>query len=127
MAMELFDFEKIAAYQKARTYFSTINELIHKSSISPNMRDQLERAALSIPLNIAEGSGRISLKERRHFFTIARGSLYESWAILDIMNRRGNAVKTEEYQELYALAIEISKLLYAMIRNLNQRLQDLSL
>ena len=91
------------------------------------MRDQLERAALSIPLNIAEGSGRISLKERRHFFTIARGSLYESWAILDIMNRRGNAVKTEEYQELYALAIEISKLLYAMIRNLNQRLQDLSL
>lgn len=125
--MELFDFEKIAAYQKARTYFSTINELIHKSSISPNMRDQLERAALSIPLNIAEGSGRISLKERRHFFTIARGSLYESWAILDIMNRRGNAVKTEEYQELYALAIEISKLLYAMIRNLNQRLQDLSL
>jgi four helix bundle protein len=53
-----------------------------------NLRDQLERASLSIVLNIAEGAGRKSLADRQRFFTIAMGSLLESGAMLEVLLRR---------------------------------------
>ena len=47
------------------------------------LRDQLRRASLSIPLNIAEASGRVSANDRAKFFAVARGSTMECGAILD--------------------------------------------
>jgi four helix bundle protein len=47
------------------------------------MADQLRRAALSIPLNIAEGSGKTSGPDQRRFFSMARGSAMECAAIID--------------------------------------------
>ncbi len=41
--------------------------------------DQLRRAIVSVPSNLAEGSGRISVKEQLHFYEIAYGSLMESY------------------------------------------------
>jgi four helix bundle protein len=52
------------------------------------LRDQLERASLSIVLNIAEGAGRCSPAERRRHFIIALGSDYECAAILDVLRLR---------------------------------------
>src|SRR6267378_2756497 len=53
-----------------------------------NLRDQLERAFLSIVLNIAEGAGRCTPPERRRHFIIALGSVYECAAILDALRLR---------------------------------------
>lgn len=50
------------------------------------IRDQLLRASLSIALNITEGSGRISLKEKKRFYSIAMGSLREVQCIVRILN-----------------------------------------
>ena len=51
-----------------------------------NIKDQLGRASFSIVLNIAEGSGRFSKPDRRNFFIISRGSVFECVAILDILS-----------------------------------------
>ena len=53
-----------------------------------NLRDQLERASVSIALNIAEGAGRRSPADKARFYSMARGSATESAAILDILRLR---------------------------------------
>ena len=57
------------------------------------VKDQLERAALSIALNLAEGSGKPSLAEQRRFYGIALGSMRETQALLQIL-------KAQESQQL---------------------------
>ena len=59
--------------------------------------DQLRRSALSISLNIAEGAGKMSLRDRQRFFSIARGSAFETYAIFD-------ACKVMDLVELSMLA-----------------------
>ena len=49
------------------------------------LSDQLKRASLSIPLNIAEGYGKRTSKDRGRFYDIARGSAHECGAILDAL------------------------------------------
>jgi four helix bundle protein len=51
----------------------------------PSLRDQLERAAASIALNLAEGNARRTRPDRRHFFAIAQGSAMECAAAVDIL------------------------------------------
>ncbi|MCR9203027.1 MAG: four helix bundle protein [Halobacteriovoraceae bacterium] len=51
------------------------------------IRDQFERASLSIVLNLAEGSGRATEKDRRRFFVIAFGSLRETQCLLNLLNK----------------------------------------
>ncbi|HET7434823.1 MAG TPA: four helix bundle protein [Thermoanaerobaculia bacterium] len=49
--------------------------------------DQVVRAAISVPSNIAEGQGRATTRDRRHFLVQARGSLYELETQLEIIAR----------------------------------------
>ena len=79
--------------------------------------DQLNRAAFSVALNIAEGSGRFSKADRRNFFTIARSSVFECIAILDIQKEQG-FVTDIEFENLENQADELSRILFAMIKNL---------
>jgi four helix bundle protein len=55
------------------------------------LRDQLERASLSVVLNIAEGAGRRSRKDKARHYAIARGSAMECAAIIDVTGRRNLA------------------------------------
>lgn len=61
---------------------------------------QLVRAAFSVPSNIAEGQGRVSTRDRRHFFVQARGSLYELETQLEIITRAKIAYDASGVQPL---------------------------
>ena len=86
MTEPIFDHERLDVYRLAIEYV-TSSYRIAKSLRGPerHARDQWLRAAQSIPLNIAEGNGKQSLKDKNRFFEIARGSALECAAIHDIL------------------------------------------
>lgn len=59
-------------------------ELSEKSKTKGNLRDQLLRAASSISLNLAEGNGKFSVKEKKRFYKMAYASLKESQTIMRV-------------------------------------------
>ncbi len=75
--------------------------------------DQLKRALSSSILNIAEGNGRRSLKERRRFFDIAIGSAAEVASILDIALAYGYIGKSS-YEELHDVMLQVTRMLYKL-------------
>ena len=77
--------------------------------------DQIRRAVVSIPSNIAEGNGRGSRAEDAHFLGISRGSLFEVRTQLELAERFGYC---EISPETWEMIDEISKMLYAMISKL---------
>ena len=79
--------ESLIVYQMALKFHIGAMTLLPKRGCT-NLRDQLERASLSIVLNIAEGAGRKTVADRRRCFTIAMGSLLECGALLDVLSRR---------------------------------------
>ena len=60
------------------------------------LSDQLDRASISVPLNIAEGAGRSTPRERARHYTIARGSAVECLACLDLLELELTAPSTNE-------------------------------
>lgn len=82
-----FEFQKWTVYQKALEFVGLAYEICNHlpKDSATGLRDQLKRAAQSIPLNIAEGSSRYSTKDKTNFLRVARGSVYECVAILDLL------------------------------------------
>lgn len=114
----MFDFENLEVYKKAKAFNSIVcRALIAAGSLDSVTKNQLRRASLSIVLNIAEGTSRFSKPDRKNFCVIARGSVFECVAVFDILKDDG-LLSQEEFTRLYLLAEEISKMLFAMIRNL---------
>ena len=74
--------QKFKTYQLAKQFYHKSNNL----KLREPMRNQFQRASLSIVLNLAEGSAKPTAKDRRKFYRIAFGSLREVQAILDIIN-----------------------------------------
>lgn len=115
----MFDFEKLDVYKKAKTFNAGIREFLKEAKLDPTTNDQLRRASFSIVLNLAEGSGRFSKADRRNFFVIARSSIFECVAILDVL-KDVNTLGIIKYNEFYSQAEELSKIIFAMIKNLNK-------
>ena len=113
----MFDFEKLDVYKKAKIFNADIRKFIKATKLDNTTNDQLRRAAFSVVLNLAEGSGRFSKPDRRNFFIIARSSVFECVAILDILKDE-SIVEENTFHGFYDQAEELSKILFAMIKNL---------
>ena len=81
-----FGFERLDVYQRALTFAQAVWQITQKIRNTSNRSwcDQFERAAMSIPLNIAEGSGRRFEKEKKSFYNIAQGSVFECVAVMSL-------------------------------------------
>jgi four helix bundle protein len=80
-----FDHEKLDVYREAIAFCGWVGEFLNAISAKAAAKDQLDRASTSIPLNIAEGNGKFSAKDRARFFEMARGSALECAACLDVL------------------------------------------
>jgi len=79
------------------------------------LRSQLKRASMSIPLNIAEGSGKPSAADRARFHAIARGSAMECGALFDVCTTAGYVAR-EEAQKGKDLIVRLVAMLSRMCR-----------
>lgn len=111
-----FIFEKLVVYQESFKLAEKVSKLTEKFSRgSYYLSDQLNRAATSIPLNIAEGNGRFHKKDRNNFFYIARGSAHECVPLIELANRK-NLINTETKAELFKHPETIAKMISGLIK-----------
>ena len=81
----LFDHEKLRVYQDTLSFIAWLQPVFESIPKGMAVRDQLDRASTSIPLNIAEGNGKFTERDRCKFFDTARGSALECAACLDVL------------------------------------------
>jgi four helix bundle protein len=117
-----FLFEKLEVYQRAVNLAERITHLTE--GFPPrghyHLVDQLRRASLSISLNIAEGNGRWHAKDRRNFFLIVRGSVFECVPLVELCRRE--KLITEETAAALKTELEVlSKMLTAPIKGTDKR------
>lgn len=116
----MFEFQKLEVYKKSKLFHTTCRTIMSSNKLPKYINDQLGRASFSVALNIAEGSGKFSNADRRNFFVVSRSSVFECAAIIDILHDC-DQIKTEDFNILLKMADEMSRMLYTMIRNLEQK------
>ena len=113
----MFDFEKLDVYQVVKDQnLKVLNILKTVKGMDPYLMEQWKRASLGILLNLAEGTGRMTDQDKKHYLTIARSSVYESVAIIDLLK----SMKTLDeaiFTELYDGYEKSSKMLLGMYRS----------
>jgi len=114
----MFDFQNLDVYKKSKVFHVSCKKIILEKKLDRYVNDQLGRASFSVPLNIAEGSGKFSKADRKNYFTTARASVFECIAVLDILSDESKISETE-FGEMLKKADELSKMLFAMIKNLS--------
>jgi four helix bundle protein len=110
------NFRKLTVYQIAIRFLPLAAAIA--DSLSPRytaMADQLRRASLSVPLNIAEGSGKSTGPDQRRFYTIARGSAMECAAIIDACHAL-SLIEPSRAEEADQLLLSIVRMLSKMCR-----------
>lgn len=107
--------KELIVYQKSKNLVKSIYSILNLFPDSERfaLSNQIRRAVVSIPSNIAEGMGRVSGKDQAHFLNIAYGSLMEVYAQLDIAHDLGY-VNDEMFNQVESDVEEISKMISAM-------------
>ena len=110
-------FRQLNVYVKAKELVRRVYELLKKFPKEEQyaLCDQLRRAVVSIPSNIAEGCGRETQKDQTHFLNITYGSLMEVLSQMDVACDLGY-ISQEEFDEIERLVSEEAKMIGGMIR-----------
>jgi four helix bundle protein len=114
--MRIERFENIIAWQKAKELSLMIYDLFSESR-DFGFKDQIQRAAVSVMNNIAEGFERKSDNEFRHFLFIAKGSCGEVRSML-YLAKELNKISENDFRKIMSQSEEISKILSGLIKTL---------
>ena len=119
-----YHFEKLEVWQQSRQIVVAVYQLLKKfpSEERFGLCEQLRRAAISVPSNIAEGTSRIAIKETIHFIEIAFGSLMEVYCQLQIAVDLGYLTE-EDFQQIKPLIQSTSRLLNGLHKAKKNQLQ----
>ena len=109
------DHEKLEVYQASLEFITWTIPLLDRLPASASVRNQLDRASTSVPLNIAEGNGKFTSPDRCRFFDNARGSALESAACLDVMVAK-RFIDADEIHNGKAMLMRIVSMLFGLIR-----------
>ena len=114
-------YKDLLVWQKSLEFANSIIDIVENLK-SPRSHyrliEQIEAAATSVPMNIAEGKGRYSIKEFKHFLMIARGSLFETMTLIEIFKLR-DWVTQDDYLSILAQANQITKMLNSLNKNIS--------
>jgi four helix bundle protein len=117
----IFSHEQLDVYQASMDFVATATLIIRAFPLgTAALGDQLARAATSIALNTAEGSGEFAPKEKARFYRMALRSASECGAILDIALGR-KIISAARYHEARGCLRRVVAMLTAMIRQQNER------
>ncbi len=120
MASPRFDHERLGVYQLSIEFVAWSQELTEHGPLTGPMRDQLDRATSSIPLNIAEGNGKSLPRDRCRFLEIARGSAFECAACLDVLVAR-EAATQDAIRDGKGMLLRIVSMLTSLIASVSSR------
>lgn len=119
-----FDHEKLVVYQKALGFAEWVHHnVIEKIKPRNSTTDQLDRATDSTVLNIAEGNGKFSSKDRCRYFDISKASGLESASCLDLLFVK-NLIKKETQIEGKKRLKEIVSMLMGLIKSNSDRVYE---
>ena len=118
-----FDHEKLEVYRESIAFVAWLSALLDETVRVGEVKDQLDRASTSIPLNIAEGNGKYALKDRCRFFDIAHGSALECAAGLDVLVAK-TKVKVEQVVPGKERLQRIVRMLVGLIKRNSTREYD---
>ena len=109
------DHEKLHVYKRALEFITWTLPLLDSIPGAASVRNQLDRASASIPLNIAEGNGKFTSADRCRFFDNARGSALECSACLDVIVAKQFA-RQADTTAVKAMLFQMVNMLFGMIR-----------
>ena len=120
--MGVVDYKELIIWQKSMDLVSEVYKLVKKLPREENyaLSDQIRRASVSIPSNIAEGNSRDSTKEYGYFLSIARGSIAELETQLLLCERIGY-LDSDDLKKSFDLILEVRKMLTKIKQSLKIR------
>jgi four helix bundle protein len=112
-----FPFENLQAYQLSLHWVESVEQLCKaaKGELTHSFVDQFQRASLSIPLNLAEGNGRWHSAEKRQFFWIARGSVFECVPLLELLKRK-KVISDSGYEQARETLDHLGRMLTNLVK-----------
>jgi four helix bundle protein len=113
----MFDFEKFSVYRKAEEQYCYVLKVLDNQEIDRNIKNQLRRASLSVVLNIAEGAGKYSKRDKKNFYTIAKGSVNECVALIRVL-RIEQQIPGDLFRKTYNSLECVAKMLTALINKM---------
>lgn len=115
-------FRELLVWQKSKQLAVNIYAVVKVEPLGRDfgLRDQVQRSAVSIPSNIAEGYSRASANDRCYFFTIAKGSCAELQTQLEIAKDSG-LLATSSWTILDQQCEEVSRMLTGFMKTLRPK------